>query len=108
MVDAGQRIDGDLLREIVGLFDADNLPQFNALEAACREGDAAAVARIAHYIAGSSANLGLVRLAAFCREVESAMGNDDEIDMAALSPTFWEEYRRARGSLKSHFPELRD
>jgi len=64
-----------LLRELLALYRAEAVPHVARLAAAWRAGDAHGARREAHYLAGSSANLGLARLAAGWRELEALAGD---------------------------------
>jgi CheY-like chemotaxis protein/HPt (histidine-containing phosphotransfer) domain-containing protein len=59
-----------LVRELIGHFARDADAQLAALGAACAAGDATALGRAAHHLAGSARNLGLRRVAALCGLLE--------------------------------------
>jgi len=60
----------DILCELIELFLTDVPPQLVALREAVQSGDILSVERIAHTLKGSSGNMGAVRMAAICAELE--------------------------------------
>jgi HPt (histidine-containing phosphotransfer) domain-containing protein len=60
-----------LLRELLAMYRAEAVPHLARLTAAWQAGDTKEARREAHYLAGSSANLGLARLASGLRELET-------------------------------------
>ena len=60
----------DILSELIELFLADVPPQLVALREAVQSGDILSVERTAHTLKGSSGNMGVVRMAAICAELE--------------------------------------
>jgi len=60
-----------LLRELLALYRAETVTHVARLAAAWESGDVKGARSEAHYLAGSSANLGLERLAAGLRELEA-------------------------------------
>jgi HPt (histidine-containing phosphotransfer) domain-containing protein len=63
--------DGTLLSMLVDEYDRDTRIQIDRLHAAVAEGDPHTVERCAHTVKGASANIGAMRLADLCRELES-------------------------------------
>jgi len=63
---------GDALERFVALFKAHTPTKLAQLHEAVEEGNEEAVRQIAHSLKGSAASLGAVRMAAVCRELESA------------------------------------
>jgi hypothetical protein len=63
--------DGTLLGMLVDEYDRDTRIQIDRLHAALAEGDPHTVERCAHTVKGASANIGAMRLADLCRELES-------------------------------------
>jgi PAS domain S-box-containing protein len=63
--------DGTLLATLVDEYDRDTRIQIDRLHAAVAEGDPHTVERSAHTVKGASANIGAMRLADLCRELES-------------------------------------
>jgi HPt (histidine-containing phosphotransfer) domain-containing protein len=59
-----------LLRDLFETFRTEATPQIKTLALAWPAGDALAARQAAHFLAGSAANLGLVRLADWLRELE--------------------------------------
>jgi hypothetical protein len=63
--------DGQLLSEIVNEYVADSSRSLDTLREAIAEGDPQAAEREAHTLKGSSANLGAVRVADICAQLEA-------------------------------------
>jgi HPt (histidine-containing phosphotransfer) domain-containing protein len=61
----------ELMSELLAMYRAEAVPHLARLTAAWAAGDAKEARSEAHYLAGSSANLGLARLAAGLRELET-------------------------------------
>lgn len=72
MVDEGEG-DASLVRELFGLFKTESEEKLQELSRACAENDETRLLKIVHFIAGSSSNLGLLRLACFYRALERAL-----------------------------------
>jgi two-component system, sensor histidine kinase and response regulator len=84
----------DLLTELVELYRADAPQMLEAMRTALAEANGEALRRAAHTLKGSSANLGAVRLAEMCRELERA-GRDGALAGAApLLAAVEAEYER--------------
>jgi len=67
-----------MLRELLEMYRAEAMPHLGRLTAAWEAGDVKGARSEAHYLAGSSANLGLERLAAGLRELE-ALARDGKL-----------------------------
>lgn len=74
-LDATRQMFGDDFPELARLFLADSPQRLNALREAIDRSDAAAIAKLAHVLCGSSASLGATLLAALSRELEVAARN---------------------------------
>jgi signal transduction histidine kinase/DNA-binding response OmpR family regulator len=71
----------DILGKIVSLYMNDSPGLLNALREALDQGDAQQVRMLAHRFKSGSANLGALRLAAFCKQLED-MGCNNELEGA--------------------------
>jgi CheY-like chemotaxis protein len=90
----------DILGELIGLFLTDAPPQLVAVREAVEAGDIQSVERIAHTLKGSCGNMGAVRMAALCRELE-AIGRSE--DLAAIPVRIFrleEEFGRVRAAFE--------
>jgi len=67
-----------LLRELLEMYRAEAIPHQARLTAAWKGGEAVLARSEAHYLAGSSANLGLTQLAGVWRELE-ALARDGQL-----------------------------
>jgi two-component system, sensor histidine kinase and response regulator len=73
----------ELLAELAGLFLEDVPPQLEALREATEGGDASSVQRVAHTLKGSCGNMGAVRMATICAELED-VGRSGELERAQV------------------------
>jgi len=91
----------DLLGKVIELFLTDTPPRLAALRDTATHGSAQDVARMAHTLKGSSANLGARRLVALCAELET-LGQAEILDNAAsLLGKLEAEFERVRNSLQT-------
>jgi signal transduction histidine kinase/DNA-binding response OmpR family regulator/HPt (histidine-containing phosphotransfer) domain-containing protein len=94
----------DILKELIELFLEDVPPQLEALREAEERDDPKSVERIAHTLKGSSSNLGAVRMAAICAELEE-IGRSGELAPApALISGLEAELGRVRAVLERELP----
>lgn len=66
----------DLIVELIDLYLEDAPRQMSIMQKAVKEADERTLKRAAHSLKGSSANLGIRRMAALCAEIERADCND--------------------------------
>ena len=59
-----------LLEDLIATFDEECEPRLDDVTQACGAQDAVALRESIHFIAGSAANIGLLRLAELCRNIE--------------------------------------
>jgi len=92
--------DGDaFVREVAGIYLEDAPLRLNEIEKSLAAGDAAALARAAHTLKGSSANLGAAPLRALANRLEQ-LGRRGEIATAApLVAEAQAEFARVRTEL---------
>ena len=87
------------LREVVELFLADTPARLAALHDAVERGDATAVEREAHTLKGSAANVGALRLAVICEQLQRLGRARDLAPAPPLLARLDEEYGWARAAL---------
>jgi HPt (histidine-containing phosphotransfer) domain-containing protein len=84
----------DVVKEVLGLFVTESAARLDAIEAAVRAHDAAALQRSAHTLKGASGAIGAVALQTACRTLED-MGKHGSFDEApAAVESMRHEYRR--------------
>jgi two-component system sensor histidine kinase/response regulator len=83
----------------VAIFAEDARAAFAALEAAVAKGDADSVGRISHTLKGSSSNMGALRMAQICAELESVGASKDLTPAGELLEELVAEFERAHSSL---------
>lgn len=86
LVEAGEEGAAELIEELLGLFQSEAAPQLGMVKDAVGRRMAAEASRPAHAIAGSSANLGGLRLAKLAKAMELAANQDDFTRLDALLP----------------------
>ena len=90
----------DILKELIELFLEDAPNQVEALKEATEMGDAQSVERTAHTLKGSCGNLGAVRMAAICAELEVIRRSGDLAPILTQISRLEEEYGRVRAALE--------
>lgn len=69
--------DAEFVGELAQMYLADLGPRLDELDRSVAAGDEAAGAAVAHSLAGSSANMGLTKLAAIAKQVERRQRGDE-------------------------------
>jgi signal transduction histidine kinase/DNA-binding response OmpR family regulator/HPt (histidine-containing phosphotransfer) domain-containing protein len=88
-----------LIRNVANIFVRDMPDKLEALRAALREEDSAALARLAHAMKGSAANLGAHGIAAICAEVEVCAANSEFEGAPHRVSALDREFDRVRSAL---------
>lgn len=89
----------ELLSDLGEVFSGDTPPRLATLRAAVEGGDADTVERVAHTLAGSSANMGARRMAAICRELQVMGASKDLSKAPVILEQLQEEFGRVRRAL---------
>ena len=89
----------DLLIEIIGLFQDETPRRLDGMASAIASGNCEELARIAHSLKSSSANIGAVKLYAICIEIESISRAGGMDGMAKAVATARMEYQSATDAL---------
>lgn len=97
----------ELVVELVEIFLDDLPPRIAALREALEEGDAEAVARCAHTLRGSCANMGALRMNQLASELEGAGGSGDLSKVLPLLEQLEEETEHVRVALEVEVSETR-
>ncbi len=84
--------DAEFVAELAQLYLDDLGPRLVAMDEAVAAGDAAAAAAVSHSLAGSSANMGLMKLAAVAKTLERHHRGEEHI---AVEPLLAELHVRA-------------
>ncbi len=85
LISSGGEEPAELIAEILGLFNEESQANLAALETGRNEGDASAVCKAAHALAGSSANIGAAKLWQAAKAVEQSAGNGKIPEEAVLT-----------------------
>jgi CheY-like chemotaxis protein/HPt (histidine-containing phosphotransfer) domain-containing protein len=100
----GRAAGEDLVGQLTTLFLDDAATQIEAIRAALATRDAVAIARSAHALSGSSANLGATHLAQLCSTLSQNGAAGDLADGAPLLHALEVELGRVRAALGSPAP----
>jgi HPt (histidine-containing phosphotransfer) domain-containing protein len=96
----------DIVIELIEMF-LDDLPESLAkLRAAVASGEAKAIERAAHSLKGSGANLGVVRIAAICAEMEAKARSGSPEEAGSMLSQLEAECERVRQALGSMQPAM--
>jgi len=90
----------DLLIEIIELFQGETPRRLDGMASAVVSGNCEELARIAHSLKSSSANIGAVKLYAVCIEIESTSRGGGMDGMANAVATARMEYQSATDALE--------
>jgi HPt (histidine-containing phosphotransfer) domain-containing protein len=94
----------DILNELIELFLTEVPPQLVGLREAVEAGDAHSVERIAHTLKGSCGNMGAVRMAALCAELEKVGSSGERRRAPELVERLEAEFDRAHQALDAKLP----
>jgi len=97
--------DPGLVRELVGLLEADAPTRLAALRKALETTDHEAAVREAHQLKGALGTLGLQRFADLARQMEDHLREGHWAVARGLAETFPAAYEEALAALQSAFPE---
>jgi two-component system, sensor histidine kinase and response regulator len=89
----------DILSELIALFLEDTLLQFVALRETLKNEDAQSVERIAHTLKGSCGNMGALRMATLCAELQEVGSYGDLALALGLLDQLEAEFERVRTAL---------
>lgn len=90
----------NMLQDLLELFAAESEPRLELIKAACASQDSESLRRLVHFIAGSAANLGALRLSILCRQVEAALARNDFYGYSELPELLEGEYQEGLRCLK--------
>ena len=91
--------DDNMFQELLGIFASESEPRLKQIKCSCESQNAGELSKLVHFIAGSSANLGALRLSTLCRQVETALGRNEFSGYDALPEILEREYQEGLGAL---------
>ncbi len=94
-------IDPAFLDELIGIYLAQTPKLMEALATAARQGDLETLEASAHRLKGSSLNLGVVRMAALCGEIEKQAAAGSAADAEAMARSLAETFAAAEAALRA-------
>lgn len=92
-------------RALIEMFLQATPPSLAALRAAVVDGDAAAIAAVAHRLRGSSASFAARRMAPLCERIETLAASAETSVLQDLVAEVEKEFDRAQHCLREQFPE---
>jgi signal transduction histidine kinase/DNA-binding response OmpR family regulator len=96
----------DLLERVIQIYLGDSLRLLEALRGAFSQGDGTGLKRQAHSLKSSSANVGALRLAELCKELEAADALESPDGMDRMISRIEEEYGAVRNELTVELERL--
>lgn len=81
--------------ELYSLYEEEAAKKLSNLDQICRERDAETLKDIMHFVAGSGGNLGLMRMSAFFRAIETAIDEGRQVDFDACAALIPKEFERS-------------
>lgn len=94
--EAGQEFWDDLIRT----FETEVAPRFSEIRDTAQTKDAQGLRRIAHFVAGSAANMGLLRLSTLCRNIEREIDDQRFKAWEDVMPQVQREYEAALEAIR--------
>jgi CheY-like chemotaxis protein len=91
----------DIIAELIELFSSDVPPQLVALREAVEGGNAHLVERIAHTLKGSCGNMGAIRMAKFCEQLQEVGASQDLVKVPGLLDQLEAEFHRVCSMLQA-------
>ena len=98
--------DESFIREVLQDFLEQVSGGIQAMTRAATAGDAAALLEVAHRLKGTSASLGIHRLASICAELESLAASGSVTDAERLIGLIDQEFKRARKGLEDELQSV--
>jgi HPt (histidine-containing phosphotransfer) domain-containing protein len=81
-----------LLEELIDTFEAECAPRLQQLQTECAAAALPDIRTSVHFLAGSAANIGLLRFAELCRAIENQIIEERLSAFEAIYPTVATEY----------------
>jgi CheY-like chemotaxis protein/HPt (histidine-containing phosphotransfer) domain-containing protein len=91
----------ELLLELTQMFVDKAATDLTSLKGLVEEGDAHSVERVAHALQGSAGNMGAMKMASICSELQDAGASEDLTSAPALLQRLEAEFERVRSALYS-------
>jgi two-component system, sensor histidine kinase and response regulator len=95
----------DVLGKLAGIYARNARTMLDELRSAADADDAERVMRAAHTLKGSSANIGALRLAGLCKDVEAIGRRGTVVGVIAALRALESEYRRVQEALSALRPQ---
>lgn len=108
LVEAGEEGAADLIEELLDLFKSEASPQLEAIHAAIQNRSFGDIERPAHALAGSSANLGGLRLSKLAKAMEISARDGASEPLLTLAPQVNALYEDTVAAFASEIAKLRN
>ena len=96
----------ELLQDLIKVYIEENTPYVEGLRPAIDAGDFFLAARRAHFIAGSSANMGGLRLSHLCVALEMEASRADAAHLLEMTAKIEEEFKSTIISIRKEIKKL--
>ncbi len=96
----------ELLHDLIEVFIEENMPHVEGLRPAIDAADFTLAVKRAHFIAGSSANMGGLRLSHLCTELEREAPRADAAHLLKMTAKIEEEFQLTINSLRREIEKL--
>lgn len=90
----------NMLADLLGIFASESEPRLKQIRLSCETRDNEALKKLVHFIAGSSANLGALRLSTLCRQVEASLNEGVFSGYAELPQALEHAYQEGLDALR--------
>lgn len=107
LIEAGEGAAAELLEELLGLFIGEAEPQLAELGEKIASEDHYRVERLMHALAGSSANLGALRLSQLARKIEHTAETASKAELLEWSAYLRNCYRESVALFQTQIKSLR-
>lgn len=91
---------GEGFTNLVDSFRSDSMERVKGLQLACQDDDAEQLRLLSHSFKGSSSNLGAVKVAATCKQIEDLARQDQVAEAGALMAQLQSELNEALAALE--------
>jgi len=97
---AAADVGAEFWQDLIHTYETEVAPRFCEVRSAAQEKDALGMRRIIHFVAGSSANMGLLRMAVLCRNIEREIDQGTFREFDAVMPLLQKEYEEALAEVR--------
>ena len=93
----------EILSDILNTFEAECKASLDKFDRACAHQDEQKVLKLAHFMAGSASNIGLLRFSNLCRMVEATINEGLSLDYTDLPNQLKTHYKLSLHAIRQEF-----